>query len=113
MFLLTLEDSFQGRTGTGTSGARMDETEGFVNYATSLEGVEVAVLLRQIDAEMTRLSLRASGDFDVAQVARRFEGGGHRKAAGMGLSCNLDAARDQIVDAILDDLPALAGKGGE
>ncbi len=90
------------------TGARMDETEGFVNYATSLEGVEVAVLLRQVDASSTRLSLRASGNFDVSEVARRFDGGGHKKAAGMSLPCGLDAARDKIVAALLPDLRGMA-----
>ena len=93
--------------------ARMDETEGFVNYASSLEGVEVAVLLREIDTHSTKLSLRASGEFDVSVVARRFGGGGHAKAAGMALECHLDQARDQIVEAIVADLPATASIGKE
>lgn len=90
------------------TGARMDETEGFVNYATSLEGVEVAVLLREIDAQNTKLSLRASGDFDVSLVARRFGGGGHAKAAGMALACSLPSATDRIVEALLEAMPATA-----
>jgi phosphoesterase RecJ-like protein len=88
------------------TGARMDETEGFVNYATSLEGVEVAVLLREIDSHTTKLSLRASGEFDVSQVARRFGGGGHAKAAGMSLACDLPTAHERIVKAVVADLPA-------
>jgi phosphoesterase RecJ-like protein len=101
--ILHLTDAMLRRTG-----ARMDETEGFVNYATSLDGVEVAVLLREIDAQNTKLSLRASGDFDVSQVARRFGGGGHAKAAGMSLPCDLLTASDRIVAALLEALPAPA-----
>jgi phosphoesterase RecJ-like protein len=94
------------------TGARMDETEGFVNYATSLDGVAVAVLLREIESGSTKLSLRSSDDFDVAAVARRFGGGGHTKAAGMALDCDLNTARDRIVSAILMDLPTAARTGG-
>jgi phosphoesterase RecJ-like protein len=94
------------------TGARLDETEGFVNYATSLEGVAVAVLLREIEANTTKLSLRSADSFDVAAVARRFGGGGHTKAAGMALDCDVESARDQIVSAILEAFPTVANQGG-
>jgi phosphoesterase RecJ-like protein len=90
------------------TGGRMDETEGFVNYATSLDGVEVAAFLREVSAGSTRISLRSSHDFDVSVVARGFGGGGHRKAAGLSVPKGVDDARTVIVDAILDHLPAAA-----
>jgi phosphoesterase RecJ-like protein len=90
------------------SGGRMDETEGFVNYATSLEGVEVAAFLREVSEASTRVSLRSSHDFDVSVVARTFGGGGHRKAAGLSIPRGVAEARTLVVDAILDHLQAWA-----
>lgn len=90
------------------TGGRNDETEGFVNYATSLEGVEVAAFLRELTPEQTRVSLRASGDVDVSAVARAFGGGGHPKAAGLSLPADVEGARALVVEAVLAHLDATA-----
>jgi phosphoesterase RecJ-like protein len=86
------------------TGARMDETEGFVNYATSVEGVHVAALLREAEPGRTRVSLRSSDLVDVASVARQFGGGGHRNAAGLSIAAGIEAAQDRVVDAVLRHL---------
>jgi phosphoesterase RecJ-like protein len=81
------------------TGARHDETEGFVNYATSVDGVHVAVLFREVDPGTTRASLRSTGFIDVAQLAAEFGGGGHRNAAGCSVACDLATARARITAA--------------
>jgi phosphoesterase RecJ-like protein len=88
------------------TGARLDETEGFVNYATSLEGVHAAALLRETGPSETRVSLRASGLVDVSALAREFGGGGHPNAAGATLAMDLLAARARITEAALRHLAA-------
>jgi bifunctional oligoribonuclease and PAP phosphatase NrnA len=82
------------------SGARMEESEGFVNHATSVDGVQAAALLREVDANRTRISLRSPDLVDVAQVAREFGGGGHRNAAGLSLDADIDRAQEIIVQAV-------------
>ena len=86
------------------TGARADETEGFVNYATSLEGVYAAALLRELEPGQTRLSLRSSGQLDVARLAREWDGGGHRNAAGATLALDVATARRTLTDAVLRHL---------
>ncbi|MDR9415746.1 MAG: bifunctional oligoribonuclease/PAP phosphatase NrnA [Gracilimonas sp.] len=64
---------------TGTSN---EDTEGFVQYPLSVEGVMACVLLRE-DDDCVKLSLRSQSDeIDVNKWARHFNGGGHTKAAG-------------------------------
>lgn len=60
------------------------DTEGFVNYGLSLEGVVFAVIfIESLDEELIKISFRSKGNFDVNQFARNhFEGGGHKNAAG-------------------------------
>ncbi len=54
-----------------------------VEVPRSLAGVEVAVAVRQPGDEPTfRVSMRATGNVDVAAVCAVFGGGGHTKAAG-------------------------------
>lgn len=58
-----------------------EETDGFVNYALSVEGVRAAVLFLET-AHGVKLSFRSKGDTFVHEWARHFGGGGHRNASG-------------------------------
>jgi phosphoesterase RecJ-like protein len=58
------------------------DTEGLVNMALSINGVEIAFFLREQEKEI-RISMRSTGDFSVNELSRaHFEGGGHTNAAG-------------------------------
>lgn len=60
------------------------DTEGFVNYALSLEGIIFAVIFIEHKADgIIKMSFRSKGDFSVNEFARaHFYGGGHLNAAG-------------------------------
>ena len=59
------------------------DTEGFVNYALSIKGVNFSCLMKENENGSVRMSFRSKGDFDVNTFARaNFEGGGHLNAAG-------------------------------
>jgi len=84
------------------SGARMADTEGFVNLATAVEGVRFVVFLKERDDGRWRVSLRAKGEGDVQVVAAARGGGGHRLAAG----CTLEGDADAVLRDLLHDLAA-------
>ncbi|MET2985424.1 DHH family phosphoesterase [Aureibaculum conchae] len=60
------------------------DTEGFVNYGLSVEGVVFAVIFIEDQKQgIIKMSLRSKGDFSVNDFARNhFNGGGHLNAAG-------------------------------
>ena len=60
------------------------DTEGFVNYGLSLDGIIFAVIfIEKANEDLIKMSFRSKGDFDVNKFARaHFEGGGHINAAG-------------------------------
>ncbi|WP_299156282.1 bifunctional oligoribonuclease/PAP phosphatase NrnA [uncultured Christiangramia sp.] len=60
------------------------DTEGFVNYGLSLDGIKFAVIFIENESEkIIKISFRSKGTFDVNKFARaHFEGGGHINAAG-------------------------------
>jgi phosphoesterase RecJ-like protein len=61
---------------------QVGDTEGLVNYALSIKGIVLAVLLTEKNGRI-RLSFRSKGDFSVNKLAREhFNGGGHKNAAG-------------------------------
>lgn len=57
------------------------DTDSFVNYARYIEGVDVAVMFKAVEKDVTRVSMRSTKT-DVAAIALLFEGGGHVRAAG-------------------------------
>jgi phosphoesterase RecJ-like protein len=85
---------------------RDEDADGFVDYAVSLQGIEVALFLREHEPGQIRVSLRAKNDFDVRAVAEIFGGGGHRKAAGARLSGTIQEARARLVTEIQRRLDA-------
>lgn len=57
-------------------------TEGLVNYALSVEGIQMAAFIKE-DVNKVKLSFRSKGDIAVNEFSNRyFNGGGHKNAAG-------------------------------
>jgi len=83
------------------AGADVEDCEGVVNYLIGIAGVQVAVFLRELpEGTQFRLSLRSQGDVDVARVAERFGGGGHRIASG----CTLDGPLESAMACLVAEL---------
>lgn len=63
--------------------ADSEATRGIANFLNSLAGAKAVLVLRELPGGRLDGSLRTTGDdFDVAQLAAQFGGGGHRRAAG-------------------------------
>ncbi len=79
-----------------------EHLEILVDVARSLVGVKVAVSIRQPAAEgVFRVSTRSNCDYDVSALCAKFDGGGHKKAAGCTVTApNMDEAMNKIVRAI-------------
>jgi phosphoesterase RecJ-like protein len=80
---------------TGTTNA---DTGGFVSYALSITGIKAAVLLKDLDDEGVKMSLRSKSDVDVNKWARELGGGGHQKAAGAWHKGPLETAIKETVE---------------
>ena len=79
------------------SGASDEDADGFVNYPLTVGEVEAVVLLKESAPEVYRTSLRSKGDVNVARVAGRFGGGGHRNAAGCTLTGPWEEVEEEVV----------------
>ena len=79
------------------------DTEGFVNYGLSLDGVKLAVILIENKQEgIIKMSFRSKGDFDVNAFARKhFNGGGHINAAGGMSALSLEETKHELHQIIL------------
>lgn len=67
------------------TGADDTMTEDLVNEPSRLGGVEATLLFTQEADDLVRVNFRSKSTLDVSELARRFGGGGHARAAGARL----------------------------
>lgn len=85
-------------------GEEVDDWGELVDIPRSLQGVEVAYLLReQPEGNHVRVSLRSNPPWAVGPVAQHFGGGGHLQAAG----CTIDGRLRPIQQNLLQHLRGL------
>ena len=84
-----------------------DDVDDISGFARDIEGVEVAVMLRDIDHDTAKISLRTSPAFDASAICARLGGGGHRAAAGASVPGSLDNAEQAVLRAIRACYPQL------
>jgi len=59
------------------------DNNGFVNIPLAAKDVEAVLYMREVKPDAYRVSLRSKGDINVARVAEKFGGGGHKNASGL------------------------------
>lgn len=80
-------------------GADQEMSEGLVNHARSIAGVEVAVLLKELGPHEIKGGLRSNLWLNVNEIAALFGGGGHQRAAGCTLRIPMAEAKQNITKA--------------
>jgi bifunctional oligoribonuclease and PAP phosphatase NrnA len=115
-FLASLKLECGGRVCVGTlpngvfedTGSNVEDTEGLVDYARSIDGVDIGVLIEERPGAI-KASLRSKEPrFRVDQIAARFGGGGHACAAGLNLkNSTLAEFRPKLLAAIEAQLLAV------
>lgn len=83
-----------------TAGIPARDTEGLVDYSLSIQGVRVGALLKELGPRQTKISLRSPDSIDVAKLARRFGGGGHKNAAGFMVELPIDDAASFLEEQV-------------
>ncbi|MGE0639213.1 MAG: bifunctional oligoribonuclease/PAP phosphatase NrnA [Thermoanaerobaculia bacterium] len=91
------------------AGAAAGDSEGLVDVPRSIAGVEAVALLREVGDGAFKVSLRSRGAVDVQSIARRYEGGGHRNAAGCRALGALDELRIRFATELAEAVEASRG----
>ncbi|MBW8780527.1 MAG: bifunctional oligoribonuclease/PAP phosphatase NrnA [Verrucomicrobia bacterium] len=115
-FLASFRQECGGRVCIGTlpngiyaeTGTSAEDTEGLVDYARSIDGVEIGVLIEE-HAGAIKASLRAKDPaYRVDQVAARFNGGGHACAAGLNVkNATIADFQARLVAALTEQIAAV------
>lgn len=79
--------------------AKNDHTEGIVEALRQINSTEVSFVLKEVDENTTKASLR-SKTVDVSKVASAFGGGGHTFAAGCTIRKPLNIACDKMIEEV-------------
>jgi bifunctional oligoribonuclease and PAP phosphatase NrnA len=110
-FLESLKFELGGRVCVGIlgpdvwqkTGASKEDTEGLVDYARDIEGVEIGVILEYRKGSV-KGSIRAMHEYmRVDRLAAKFGGGGHAAAAGF----NIEMDGGQFYPILIDELKKL------
>lgn len=76
------------------------DNNGFVNIPLAAKEVEAVVYMREVQPNNYRVSLRSKDNINVARVAEKFGGGGHKNAAGCRVEGDWNTREKEIVEAL-------------
>lgn len=83
--------------------AGMEDSESAIDTLRNIEGIEIAAFLKE-KADAVKVSMRAKSSGRVDEIAVKFGGGGHAKAAGCTLEMSIAEAADAIKEEIISYL---------
>lgn len=104
--LSNLQTAYDGKVASITvthemlkeTGAEEEETDGFINYAMSIGGVQIGLMFIELHNGV-KISFRSKGDIPINELAKEFGGNGHKNAAGARLH---NTSLDETVKAVLE-----------
>lgn len=102
----SIREDFYQETGT-----KPEDAENFVDYARSLEGVEIGVLVEDRNGKLKGSFRAKDKKYRVDLLAKQFSGGGHACAAGFNVDVPFDEFYPDLVNSIGEHLK-IAQNGG-
>lgn len=81
------------------NGGAINITDDIANVGVNIRGVILAVTVKEKEERVYRVSLRSKTPYpiDVSEFAKRYDGGGHMRAAGFTYEHGLDALKKELV----------------
>ena len=84
-------------------GANEDDLDNISGFPRTIEGVKLAVTIREEGTERVKMSVRAVPGQDASALCAKFGGGGHKGAAGASMNMTMAEA----VEAVIAELPII------
>ena len=82
------------------TGASNEDSEGLVDYARAIEGVEIGILLEERDGAVKGSFRAKDAVHRVDLLARQFNGGGHACASGFNLTEPIDTFYPRLINSL-------------
>ncbi len=90
--------------------AQMAESEGIIDNLNSIAGLDLAILFKEVNDNLTKISVRSRGAVDAAALTAEFGGGGHLRAAGAEIAEPMSQAVELVVAAAHAALRSASGE---
>jgi bifunctional oligoribonuclease and PAP phosphatase NrnA len=87
-----LTSEMLARTGTDPTAS-----EGLIDMLAAVRSADIAVLFKEAEPNLTRVSVRTSARADAVAITAAFGGGGHARAAGCSVAESLPRARELVL----------------
>ena len=119
-YLASLRLECGGRVCVGTlpagvfqaTGTSAEDTEGLVDYARAIDGVDVGVLIEERADGTVKASLRAKdAAYRLDLIAGQFNGGGHACAAGLNLKQGTENFYERLLAALARQIASVDAQG--
>jgi phosphoesterase RecJ-like protein len=88
------------------AGAVMAESEDIIDTLNSLAGLDLAIVFKEVQPKLTKISVRSRGAVDAAALCAQFGGGGHVRAAGAEVPLRLDQAIPTVMETAREAIEA-------
>jgi len=82
------------------TGGDAQDTEGFIEYARSLQGIDIAIFIRPEIHTGWKVTFRGKYDADVGALAVSLGGGGHHHAAGCTMHGTFEEVQHKVRHAV-------------
>jgi bifunctional oligoribonuclease and PAP phosphatase NrnA len=92
------------------AGAVMAESEGIIDTLNSIAGLELAILFKEVQSDLTKISVRSRGAVDAAALCALFGGGGHIRAAGAEIGKPMEEAVKSVLTTAKEAINAASAK---
>ena len=81
-------------------GANEDDLDNISGFPRTIEGVKLAVTIREEGTDKVKMSVRAVPGQDASALCEKFGGGGHKGAAGASMNMSMDEAVSAVIAAL-------------
>jgi phosphoesterase RecJ-like protein len=95
-----LQHTYVAKEDFERTGAQPSDTEDAINLALAIAGTEFAVIFVEQQTGGFKISFRSHCALECNAIAEKFDGGGHKAAAGAFLAGSLDEVRQQVLDDV-------------
>lgn len=82
------------------TGAQRTDAQEVLELVMSMAVVDTAIMLREEDNGLVKVSLRNKSNIDVSKIAQKFGGGGHLKAAGFEKKSTIEMVKLELIKTI-------------
>lgn len=82
------------------AGATENDCDDIAGIPGKVEGCIVSMVIRELEAEKCKVSVRSQPSFDSSAICAKFGGGGHKMASGCTVYATPDEVREMMVSAV-------------